>query len=144
MADTGAEPKEKGVPGAPHPKARFVPRGTELKTMGDGSRMGRRDRRGRQGSSVHSNRHARVEERTTGIAWAAGKKRHSWCPPAGWASPLPGEGSSPNCPGRDSNHSCETRGPAMHTAGLGFVGRGLESSRKRMTKPLRVWEEAGP
>lgn len=103
----GAGPKGIGVPGPPHPKARFVPKGTGLKTMGDGSRMGRRDRRGRQGSRVHSNRHARVEERTTGTARAAGKKRHSWCPPAGWASLLPGEGSSPSCPGRDSNHSWE-------------------------------------
>lgn len=54
VADTGAEPKGKGVPGPSHPKARFVPKGTGLKTMGDGSRMGRRDRRGRRGSRVHS------------------------------------------------------------------------------------------
>lgn len=36
--------------GTPHPKARLLPKGTGLRTMRDGSWVGRGDRRGRQGS----------------------------------------------------------------------------------------------
>ena len=131
MADTGAESRGKGAVGPSHPKARFVPKGLGLEKGGGGggSRVSWGDRRGRRGSHAPGGRHAGggrkgcQEQQLPGEATRLG--------PTSSLGESPGQGWKPR-PG-------DPGATATHTAGLGFVARGVESGRKRMTKLLGVW-----